>query len=376
MAILNYFKKNKLTEDLHIDGATFLGNAYGFDVYRILTWDAAEQFVPQEAVEYEGEQFNTAGRIFIRSRATFEGNINDTIRFYLFALEGTNRVTWGVLSLNQDCQVTLQDKGFSFLIHGYVLQSSNVVEGDEVNVRGNLPLFLLPDIQYNGHDGVIIKDNVVLGSYNGLIDPANVPEQVSLEGITKIKSNAFTGFCVPNVIVEASVKQIEANAFNGYTGTIKCASEDPTDNSQYAQPNIYTKNWATNWNGDCNNIVWGIYVTAQERERRRIDRELQDADPVTILRYKKEGNGITILGIKRWRREFDIPAEIEGKPVTKIAPFAFYDNTDITRVNIPNSVKEIGKAAFSGCVNAVITYPRTATVYTDAFENCRRTILQ
>ena len=366
MAILKYFKKDKLTEDLHIDGATFLGTAYGFDVYRILTWDAAEQFEPVEAVEYEGTRYETAGRIFIRSRNTFEGNINEQVRFYLFALEGSNKVAWGALSLNQKCQINLSNKNFSFTLNNYVLQSSNIVEGDTVNLDSDLPLFLLPDIQYNGHNGVIINNDTVLGTFNGLVDAEHAPAEVRINA-QKIKTNAFAGYVVPTVIIERDVKQIESNAFNGYAGQIKCAAEDPT--GEYNDK--LTRNWADDWNGNNNNITWAIYVTPQEWERRRVDRELQAADPVTILRYKQEGNGITILGIKRWRREFDIPAEIEGKPVTKIAPFAFYGNTDITRVNIPNSVKEIGKAAFSGCKNANITYPRNAVVYTDAFEECR-----
>mgnify|MGYP003437391642 CR=1 FL=1 len=67
-------------------------------------------------------------------------------------------------------------------------------------------------------------------------------------------------------------------------------------------------------------------------------------------------------------KEYCILGKLESK---YLAP---YDNTDITRVNIPDSVKEIGKAAFSGCTNARITYPRNATVYSDAFEGCRSAI--
>ena len=40
-----------------------------------------------------------------------------------------------------------------------------------------------------------------------------------------------------------------------------------------------------------------------------------------------------------------IPAEIDGKPVTSIGDYAFYDN-QLTSVVIPGSVKSIGNYAF------------------------------
>ncbi len=44
-----------------------------------------------------------------------------------------------------------------------------------------------------------------------------------------------------------------------------------------------------------------------------------------------------------------IPAQIDGKPVTSIGSYAFYNCTGLTSVTIPNSVTSIGEWAFFNC---------------------------
>ncbi|MBR5388623.1 MAG: alpha/beta fold hydrolase [Clostridia bacterium] len=48
---------------------------------------------------------------------------------------------------------------------------------------------------------------------------------------------------------------------------------------------------------------------------------------------------------------FIIPDTLNGKAVTKIAPFAFKDENNITEVTIPATVREIGAYAFAGLTN-------------------------
>ena len=59
--------------------------------------------------------------------------------------------------------------------------------------------------------------------------------------------------------------------------------------------------------------------------------------------YKDKGKTLQLHPVAH-STEFDIP---EG--VTKIAPFAFFTNKDLTRVTIPSTVKEIGRNAFYDC---------------------------
>ena len=69
--------------------------------------------------------------------------------------------------------------------------------------------------------------------------------------------------------------------------------------------------------------------------------------------------------------EITIPAEIDGKPVTEIANNAFKDNTTITSVFLPDSVKIIGNYSFYGCTGLKeLTMPASAKIYSLAFDYC------
>ena len=65
-----------------------------------------------------------------------------------------------------------------------------------------------------------------------------------------------------------------------------------------------------------------------------------------------EDNTITITGFDNSVTDVDIPAEIDGKPVTAIGNKAFF-NTGITSVNIPDSIKTIGDRVFYQCKQLV-----------------------
>ncbi|MBE6581298.1 MAG: leucine-rich repeat domain-containing protein [Ruminococcaceae bacterium] len=64
------------------------------------------------------------------------------------------------------------------------------------------------------------------------------------------------------------------------------------------------------------------------------------------------GNEVAIIGFKSsyTPHEITVPAEIEKCPVVKIEDAAFYQCSQITVVNIPATVTEIGDMAFAGCV--------------------------
>ena len=74
-------------------------------------------------------------------------------------------------------------------------------------------------------------------------------------------------------------------------------------------------------------------------------------DNILTFTYTVTDNKITITGLVQNKEPTSliIPAQIEGLTVTAIAPNAFKDKNKIKEVDIPNSVKSIGNAAFSGC---------------------------
>jgi len=65
--------------------------------------------------------------------------------------------------------------------------------------------------------------------------------------------------------------------------------------------------------------------------------------------YIESGNEVTITGYKGAEGGVNIPAQINGKPVTVIRSEAFAQMTSLTSVTIPNSVISIGGGAFSDC---------------------------
>ena len=72
----------------------------------------------------------------------------------------------------------------------------------------------------------------------------------------------------------------------------------------------------------------------------------------------------------------EIPAELEGLPVTKIGEGAFRNCTDLTEIIIPEGVTEIGCEAFTGCYGLdSITFPTTLSyVGENAFWECNNNL--
>lgn len=68
---------------------------------------------------------------------------------------------------------------------------------------------------------------------------------------------------------------------------------------------------------------------------------------------------------------FVIPSTYEGKPVTAIGEGAFKDRTDISDVNIPDSVTRIGKLAFaSTCIKSFVVGKNVDSIDKEAFKEC------
>lgn len=67
----------------------------------------------------------------------------------------------------------------------------------------------------------------------------------------------------------------------------------------------------------------------------------------TYIKY--EGSHIAISDYNGADKNMNIPAEINGLPVTEIIEKAFEDNDYVTSVTIPESVVKIGADAFSDC---------------------------
>lgn len=86
--------------------------------------------------------------------------------------------------------------------------------------------------------------------------------------------------------------------------------------------------------------------------------ELHETDSGVV--YTVENGEVTVVGWEAVGYTLDIPAEIDGMPVTKIGRTAFSEDQYLTAVTLPDSIREIGEDAFSGCKNLrKVTLPKT-----------------
>ena len=90
------------------------------------------------------------------------------------------------------------------------------------------------------------------------------------------------------------------------------------------------------------------------------------------FRYTFENGEVTILGYDGKETDVTIPASFDGSPVTAIASYAFYENSTLTGVTIPEGVTKIGAYAFEYCDSLEsVTLPQSLKmVESSAFAGC------
>lgn len=89
--------------------------------------------------------------------------------------------------------------------------------------------------------------------------------------------------------------------------------------------------------------------------------------------YNVKGDNVEIVGYTNQLGDnLAIPAQIEGKPVTAIADWAFYAASPLKVVVIPGSVESVGAAAFYRCTNltAVGLPKKLKTIEAHTFRDC------
>lgn len=91
-----------------------------------------------------------------------------------------------------------------------------------------------------------------------------------------------------------------------------------------------------------------------------------------ILYAAQDGSGICIDHYEGEDERIEIPGSVEGKPVTMIGEGAFYRNDTISEVIMPDTIVEIGKEAFSDMkqLTSVVLPKNLKTIGIAAFRHC------
>ncbi len=99
--------------------------------------------------------------------------------------------------------------------------------------------------------------------------------------------------------------------------------------------------------------------TPEEPTKNDLELILNDKT-VTLQRYTGPGGDVVL------------PDQVQGKPITEIAPWAFWNRSDITSIHLGSKVEKIGERAFWFCLNlAKIEIPANLQeIGIAAFDDC------
>lgn len=322
-----------LVEEVHVNGAQFLGSAKGFDLFNITTFAAAQEFVANG---------NQAGGQFVHDEATFNHNISDTQKLYFFVAENTNEVKCAVIkSDNSSSNV----KFFNTDGDAFVKVDINMLveTEDTTNSVVNLPvpLYLIPDARAEGltEECLVIKDNILKAVIGNFVERDSFDSFTlnSSYGVNKIDAKAFTyGVRLNHLYITTPLEEYPDHLTNVDEITLQLENvdieqqettvEEPVQEEPVQEEPVEEDERAEN-------------QTAPQQTQPAIRRDLP-------FIYRIVENEIYIVRGKKGNPTIVIPDDIDGIPVTTIEDFAFEGLKDMTEIRLPKTIKRIGRGAF------------------------------
>lgn len=95
------------------------------------------------------------------------------------------------------------------------------------------------------------------------------------------------------------------------------------------------------------------------------------SDPYADFSFTLSGSGYILAAYSGTDTEVTVPAEYKGKAVAVIGSRAFYDCSFITKIILPDSLKEIGDVAFGYCTSLqTVEIPACTRVLNSVFLGC------
>lgn len=193
------------------------------------------------------------------------------------------------------------------------------------------------DFTFDATTGTIKK-------YNGNDAVVNIPSEINGTPVTTIGNAAFRDSSVTSVTIPASVTEIGANAFAGCT-------------------NLTSVTYGGDWS---NLTIQSGNPAVEDAAKDAANEQLFDFE------FILNNTAVVVISYKGTAADVTIPSRYKGKPVTVIDPCAFYNNSAVTSVTIPDSVTAIPDYAFGFCSQLTnISIPNSVTfIGFSAFNSC------
>lgn len=184
----------------------------------------------------------------------------------------------------------------------------------------------------------------MITGYNGTDTVVVIPSKINGVTVTTIGTDAFLGLNITSVTIPANVTEIGSNAFAGCT-------------------NLTSVNYAGDWS---NLTIQSGNPAVEDAAKDAANEQLFD------FKFILNNTAVVVISYKGTAADVTIPSRYKGKPVTVIDHVAFYNNSAVTSVTIPDSVTAIPDYAFGFCSQLTnISIPNSVTfIGFSAFNSC------
>lgn len=233
-----------------------------------------------------------------------------------------------------------------------VFYDGSLAQWSQINTSNGFLGFSHPSLVMNDYTAqfIPVKDEndpdpppktVTITKYTGTESTVILPSTINSWHVTKIGEDALKdNTTITSVTIPASVTEIGSNAFAGCT-------------------NLTSVNYA----GDWSNLTIQSGNPAVEDA---VNAQLFD------FAFTPDNTAVIVTNYNGTAADVTIPSRYKGKPVTVIDPVAFYNNSAVTSVTIPDSVTAIPDYAFGFCSQLTnISIPNSVTfIGFSAFNSC------
>ena len=232
-----------------------------------------------------------------------------------------------------------------------VFYDGSLARWSQINTSNGFLGFSHPSLVMNDYTAqfIPVKDEndpdpppktVTITKYTGTESTVILPSTINSWPVTKIGEDAFQdNTTITSVTIPANVTEIGSNAFADCTNLT-----------------------SVTYGGDWSNLTIqsGNPAVEDAVNAQLFDFVFTPDNTAVIVRYKGTAADVTI------------PSHYKGKPVTVIDPVAFYNNSAVTSVTIPDSVTAIPDYAFGFCSQLTnISIPNSVTfIGFSAFNSC------